>query len=147
MSDLRDLYQDLILDHQRSPRNFRCLSDAHRQAEGRNPLCGDKVTVYVRLEGENCAEITFQGEGCAICIASASLMTEQLSGKNQTEVENSFNALHKVLVEGENTALSSLGKLQVLAGVKDFPTRVKCATLAWHALRAALRHETKVSTE
>ncbi len=148
--DLRDLYQEMILEHQRRPRNFRALARADRVSQGFNPLCGDRVTVYVTLAGEVLAEVAFQGEGCAICTASASLMTEHLNGKSLDEAERLFGAFHALLAEnGRQTPdIDSLGKLKVFAGVRRFPVRVKCATLPWHTLRAALRGEGRtVSTE
>jgi nitrogen fixation NifU-like protein len=150
MSDLRDLYQAVILDHQKKPRNFRALPDANRHAEGYNPLCGDKVTVYVKLEDDVVRDVSFQGSGCAISTASASMMTESLKGKTRAEAEALFRKFHE-LVAGDHASMepaSSLGKLAVFTGVREFPVRVKCATLAWHTLRAALEGgEQTVSTE
>ena len=148
MTELRDLYQEVILDHNKRPRNFRPLEDAARRAEGFNPLCGDRVTVYLNLDGtepEHLGEVTFEGAGCAISQASASLMTEALRGKSRDEAERLFNAFHALLTddeapEGDPDAL--LGKLQVFAGVRDYPMRVKCATLPWHTARAALADDT-----
>jgi nitrogen fixation NifU-like protein len=150
MSDLRELYQTVILDHYKKPRNFRALPEANRSAEGYNALCGDKVTVYLKLEDGVVRDVSFQGSGCAISTASASLMTESLKGKTLAEVEALFQKFHEVVAggpaaEGEGPGL---GKLGVFAGVREFPVRVKCATLAWHTLRAALEGEGKtVSTE
>ncbi len=149
-SDLSELYQEVILDHNRQPRNFRALEGASRRAIGHNPLCGDKVTVYLDLEGDRLREITFQGSGCAISKASASMMTEILKGKSRSEAEVLFKAFHG-LVTGDSRPTPEgpgLGKLVVFSGVSDYPVRVKCATLAWHTLRAALDHrQDAISTE
>jgi nitrogen fixation NifU-like protein len=149
MSDeLRELYQTVILDHYKKPRNYGRPDGADREAEGRNPLCGDQIKVYAKLDGERVAAVGFEGSGCAISTASASLMTEIARGKSRGEVEAIFARFHD-LVTGKGTIdPASVGKLEVLAGVREFPARVKCATLAWHALEAALRgsHE-PVSTE
>lgn len=136
---IRELYQDLILDHGRSPRNLRPLEGDHREAEGNNPLCGDQLTVYVQLEDDRVADVSFTGEGCAISQASASMMTEQVKGLSRDEAEALAERFHD-LVAGEEALPDpdELGKISVLAGVKDYPTRVKCATLAWHTLKAAL---------
>jgi nitrogen fixation NifU-like protein len=150
MGDLRDLYQEMILDHSRRPRNFRALPGADRAVEGFNPLCGDKVTVFVRLEGERVKEVSFQGAGCAISTASASMMTEKLQGKTAQEALSLFEEFHD-LVTGKarkKADAGDLGKLAVFSGVCEFPIRVKCATLAWHALKAALTGAAQsVSTE
>jgi len=150
MSDLRDLYQEVILDHNKRPRNFGKLEEANRSAEGYNPLCGDRVIIYVRLENGAVQEVRFEGTGCAISKASASVMTESLKGKSLAEAEAIFRRFHD-LVTGKpeaNSASQGLGKLVVFAGVRDYPARVKCATLAWHTLAAALKGESKtVSTE
>jgi nitrogen fixation NifU-like protein len=150
MSDLRELYQDLIIDHSKRPRNFRALDGANRKAEGYNPLCGDKVTVYVAMDGDRLTDIGFEGKGCAISTASASVMTETIKGKTLAEVEALFEVFHN-LVTGKPPAdgkLPELGKLAVFSGVSEFPARVKCATLAWHTLHAALKASTEtVSTE
>lgn len=144
--DLRDLYQEVILDHNRHPRNFGVLPDANRTAEGNNPLCGDQVTVYLRVEEDRLQEILFDGSGCAISTASASLMTEALRGKTVAEAHALFHGFHDMVTRGSDP--DALGKLAVFAGVREFPIRVKCATLAWHTLEAALsRHEQPVSTE
>lgn len=147
MSDVRELYQSVILDHSRKPRNFREPEQANREAEGFNPLCGDKVKVFVKLEDDRLEDVAFQGSGCAISTASASLMTEAVKGRRRSEAEALFRCF-RGLVTGEAADAEQLGKLTVLAGVRDFPMRVKCATLAWHALSAALadRHEV-ISTE
>ncbi len=148
MSDLRDLYQEVILDHYRKPRNFRSLADANRKAEGFNPLCGDRLTLYVKLKDGVIADATFEGSGCAISTASASLLTESIKGKTEHEAEMLFQGFRDVVAGGGGTPNVDLGKLDVLAGVREFPVRVKCATLAWHTLRAALARQTEpVSTE
>jgi len=149
MTDLRDLYQELILDHGRRPRNFRALDGATRSAEGYNPLCGDKVKIFVKMDGDIVKDISFEGAGCAISTASASIMTETLKGKTRLEAEELFQTFHD-LVTGRQAQLDApeLGKLAVFSGVSEFPIRVKCATLSWHTLRAALNGEAEViSTE
>jgi len=150
MSDLRDLYQEVILDHTKRPRNFRKLAAANRSAKGHNPLCGDRVTVYLNVEGDVVKDISFEGSGCAISTASASMMTESLRGKTQAQAEALFERFHN-LVTGkpdQSPEMPELGKLEAFSGVKEYPVRVKCATLAWHTLRAALENnETSVSTE
>jgi nitrogen fixation NifU-like protein len=149
-ADLRDLYQEVILDHGRRPRNFRVLADPDRRTEGYNPLCGDRLTLYLRLDGDVIREVAFQGSGCAISTASASLLTETVVGKRTAEAEEIFRAFHALLTgaeHGEGTPVS-LGKLEVFSGVGEFPARVKCATLPWHTLHAALeRREEPVTTE
>jgi nitrogen fixation NifU-like protein len=141
MDDLRELYQETILGHNKKPRNFRVLADANREADGHNPLCGDEFTLYARVsDGGVVEEVTFQGTGCAISKASASLMSEFVKGKNLEEVYEDFGRFHQ-LVTSSPTAkpeTDGLGKLAVFAGVREYPMRVKCATLAWHALRVAL---------
>lgn len=150
MLDLRDLYQEVIREHSKQPRNFRRMEDASRKAEGFNPFCGDRVTVYLKVEGDVVTDVSFQGAGCAISTASASMMTESLKGKSQEEVERLFEEFHD-LVTGppdEMPETEGLGKLAVFAGVREFPVRVKCASLAWHTLRAALHGEAEpVTTE
>ena len=149
---LRDLYQEVILDHSKHPRNFRELSEGARSAKGFNPLCGDRLTLYVEVENGVIQNAGFQGAGCAISTASASMMTEALKGKTEAEAEELFRSFHE-LVTGkskltEDEKLDKLGKLAVFAGVRDYPVRVKCATLAWHTLRAAMAEEqTAVTTE
>jgi nitrogen fixation protein NifU and related proteins len=151
MSDLRDLYQEVIFDHYRRPRNCHGLPDANHKAEGYNPLCGDRITLYLRIEAGVVKEASFEGEGCAIATASASLMTEALKGKTQAQAEALFGRFHEMVTSpaaGQALAAPELGKLTVLSGVREFPTRVKCATLAWHTLHAALHDEDRpVSTE
>jgi nitrogen fixation protein NifU and related proteins len=147
MSDLRDLYQETILDHNKRPRNFKKLEDANRTADGYNPLCGDKVKVYLRVEDGKVKDLSFEGSGCAISKASASVMTESLKGKTVEEVDAIFKRFRD-LVMGKSGESDDLGKLVVFSGVCEFPTRVKCATLAWHALQAALQGgQEAVSTE
>jgi len=149
VSDLGDLYQELILDHNKSPRNFRRLEPADRQAEGHNPLCGDRVTVFVNLREGRLADAAFQGQGCAISTASASLMTEAVKGRPVAEAEKLFQAFHELVTSDPRTTpdTSGLGKLAVFGGVREFPVRVKCATLCWHTLRSALANGAVVSTE
>src|SRR5208283_323694 len=140
MDDLGELYQEVILEHNKAPRNFRRLESANRQAEGYNPLCGDRCTVYIDYEGDAIREIGFQGSGCAISKASASMMTQMLKGKTKEEAVKLFEQFHE-MVTGEKTAeeqAGELGKLKVFSGVSKFPARVKCATLAWHTLQSAL---------
>ncbi len=144
MDDLRELYQATILDHNKKPRNFRVLEDANREADGRNPLCGDEFTLYARVNDEGeVEEVTFQGTGCAISKASASLMTDFVKGKALADVEADFDRFHQLVTSSPTTPaeLDGLGKLAVFAGVREYPMRVKCATLAWHALRSALEHK------
>lgn len=137
MSDLRDLYQEVILDHSRSPRNFKELCGSNRKADGYNPLCGDKVTVFLKVEDGAIADVAFVGSGCAISTASASLMTESVKGKSLDEVALLFQGFRN-LVTGKPVESTDLGKLTVFQGVSEFPVRVKCATLVWHTLQAAL---------
>lgn len=148
MPDLRELYQDLIIDHGRRPRNFGPLPTANRRADGFNPLCGDRLTLFLRMDGDLIADARFEGVGCAISTASASLMTEALKGKTAAQAEALFAGFHALVTGVPAPAATALGKLEVLGGVRDFPARVKCATLAWHTLDAALHDETTtVSTE
>lgn len=150
MSDLRDLYQDLILDHNRRPRNFGPLAEANRSARGVNPLCGDKVAVHLQVEDGQVKAIRFEGTGCAISIASASVMTESLKQRTCEDAVDLFERFHQMVAAGDGTepAPPGMGKLAAFAGVRDYPARVKCATLAWHTLRAALDgQESAVSTE
>lgn len=148
MSDLRELYQEVILDHHKRPRNFRRLEEPDRHADGFNPLCGDRLTLDLKMDGEVVREIGFQGVGCAISTASASMMTDAVKGKSVAEIVELFDGFHD-LVTGKSPAEGErLGKLAIFAGVRDYPARVKCATLCWHTLKAALdkRQET-VATE
>lgn len=141
MSDLAQLYQSVILDHNRNPRNFRSLDEADGRADGYNPLCGDKITVWVKMNGDQIADVSFKGEGCAISKASASLMTTAIKGKSRSEVDQLYGLFHE-LVTGEldpEVPRERLGKLKVFSGVAEFPTRVKCASMAWHALQTAIK--------
>ncbi|HEV8581755.1 MAG TPA: SUF system NifU family Fe-S cluster assembly protein [Thermoanaerobaculia bacterium] len=148
MNELRDLYQEVILDHNRRPRNFGTLPAANRQAEGYNPLCGDKVTVFLQVEDGRIRDVAFQGAGCAISTASASLMTEALKGLTAEEAREVFRHFHDLVTTGAGEGSPELGKLAVFSGVCEFPMRVKCATLAWHTLLAALEgKDAPVSTE
>jgi len=147
--DLRELYQDVIIEHSKRPRNFHPMDSAAHKADGYNPLCGDTVTVYLALDGEVVKDVSFQGHGCAISTAAASVMTEVLKGKTRSQAEQLFQTYHQ-LVTGRSAEpdLDRLGKLAVFAGVSEFPVRVKCATLCWHTARAALEgREEPVSTE
>ena len=149
MSELSELYQAVILDHNKKPRNFHKLENANRHAEGFNPLCGDQLNVYLRLEDDQVKEVSFEGSGCAISKASASMMTQAVKGKSKEDAETLFNEFHRMAM-GEldaETEPNHLGKLTIFAGVRDFPARVKCATLSWHTMHAALNEQQKVSTE
>jgi nitrogen fixation NifU-like protein len=149
-SELRDLYQEVVIDHSRKPRNFRKPEGANRSAEGFNPLCGDEIKLYLKLSGDVIEDIGFEGDGCAISKASASLMTSALKKKTKAEAEALFERVHSMLSEGPSGKVDpeELGKLAVLSGVWEFPARVKCATLAWHTLRSALDGSSApVSTE
>ena len=150
MSELRELYQEIVLDHNSRPRNFKEIEDADRVVEGFNPLCGDKIMLYVKFEGDTIADIGFQGTGCAISRASASLMTQQVKGRNVAQAEKLFDRFHEMVtgnVDGD-LDFEDLGDLEVMAGVSNFPSRVKCATLSWHSLRSALKsQEAQVTTE
>lgn len=148
MSELNELYQQMILDHNRRPRNFRKLENADRKAEGFNPLCGDHLTLYVNLDGERIVDIAFEGSGCAISKASASIMTDVVKGKSRGEAEELFEKMHRMLTGKEKADLDQMGKLAAFSGVSEFPARVKCATLAWHTLNAALDQKSDpVTTE
>lgn len=160
MSELSDLYQEVILDHNRRPHNFRVIESATAKQEGYNPLCGDRLTLYVTLDGDVIKDVAFQGSGCAISKASASLMTDALKGKTVAEARELFEQFHAMITSDPATPVEDLsteargakvdlGKLSVLAGVREFPTRVKCASLAWHTMKAAVAHESDapVSTE
>ncbi|TAL63333.1 MAG: SUF system NifU family Fe-S cluster assembly protein [Legionella sp.] len=146
--DLRELYQEIIIDHNRDPRNHHAMDDATSQANGFNPLCGDKLTVYVKIANDAITDLSFVGCGCAISQASASLMTEALCGKTVTEAHDLFHRFHQMLTQQDDLDPASLEKLAVMAGVRAFPARVKCATLAWHTMEAALNKEKEtVKTE
>jgi nitrogen fixation NifU-like protein len=148
MADLRELYQDVILEHSKAPRNFRELPGADHKAEGYNPLCGDHFMLYVNLDGDVIRDIGFQGSGCAISKASASMMTQIVKGKSTEEAEKLFSAFHKLVTGQTNGNPADIGKLAAFSGVSEFPVRVKCATLAWHTLHAALEgKQESVSTE
>lgn len=141
--DLRELYQEVIFDHNRRPRNFHALDDATHRADGHNPLCGDQLTVYARVEGGVVQDVSFIGHGCAISTASASLMTEAVKGRPVEEVEALFQDMHAMLTESHPER--DLGKLEVLSGVREFPARVKCATLAWHTLHNAITQAQEIA--
>jgi nitrogen fixation protein NifU and related proteins len=148
--ELKELYQQVILDHNKAPRNFRKIENPSKFAEGYNPLCGDKIYIYVTFDNEQIIDISFQGSGCAISKASASLMTSMLKGKTRKEAEELFNRFHDLVTDklGDNPEIEDLGKLAVFAGVREFPVRVKCASLAWHTMMNALHNkDEKVSTE
>lgn len=148
MAELRDLYQEVIFDHYRRPRNHHALEAANRKGEGYNPLCGDRVTLYLQVDNDRIANASFEGAGCAISIASASLMTEHLKGKTVEQARALFQAFQDLVTHEGGEPPQDLGKLTVLAGVREFPARVKCATLAWHTLNAALAGmSSEVSTE
>jgi len=150
-TDLRDLYQEVILDHSKRPRNFHAMPGADRKAEGYNPLCGDRETVFLDLDGDVLKDVSFQGAGCAISTASASMMTESVKGKTKAEADALFERFHDLITGksgGGSAASPELGKLAVFSGVREYPVRVKCATLPWHTLKAALSGENApVSTE
>ena len=149
MSELSELYQQVILDHNKKPRNFRKLDTANYTAEGYNPLCGDQLTVYLNLEDDLVKDVAFEGSGCAISKAAASMMTQALKGKSKAQAENLFNEFHSMVMGelDEETQENSLGNLKIFAGVREFPVRVKCATLPWHTMHAALQQQDQVSTE
>lgn len=149
MSELSDLYQETILEHNKNPRNFRVIDEADNEADGKNPLCGDALRVYVKIDGDTVTDVAFKGSGCAISKASASMMTQTVKGKTKDEAERLFGEFHdmvtgKLDVERDE---NDLGKLKIFAGVLEFPARVKCASLSWHTLNAALHGEEEVSTE
>lgn len=149
MSELDELYQEIVMDHNRKPRNFRRLDGANHTADGFNPFCGDEVKLFLIIEDETVKDVSFQGSGCAISRASVSMMTDAIKGKTVEETEQLFDLFQGLLISGEGETIdtSSLGDLEVLAGVSEFPTRVKCATLSWHTLRGAIRGEERISTE
>jgi len=150
LDDLRELYQEVILDHSKRPRNFRGMPDANRRADGHNPLCGDRATVYLHVEGGVVRDVSFEGSGCSISTASASMMTEAVKGKTVAESEALFARFHELVTADPSraaTAAAELGKLAAFAGVHEFPIRVKCASLAWHTMKAALDGGSRASTE
>ena len=145
--NLNDLYQEVILDHNRRPRNFRVLDRPSHHAEGYNPLCGDRLDLFVNVEADRIADVGFQGSGCAISRASASLMTDAIKGLPLSEVRDLFRRFHAMVTTPPDRAVEDMGKLSVLAGVREFPVRVKCASLAWHTLKAALDRDERTTTE
>jgi nitrogen fixation protein NifU and related proteins len=147
MSDLTDLYKEVILDHNRRPRNFHTMADASHRAEGYNPLCGDRLTLYLKLDGDVIKDVAFEGSGCAISKASASLMTDAIKGRTVPDARTLFERFHRMVTTPPEERVEDLGKLSVLAGVREFPVRVKCASLAWHTFKAALDREQKATTE
>jgi nitrogen fixation NifU-like protein len=149
MSELSDLYQEVILDHNKNPRNYREIEGASRTADGHNPLCGDQLKVFVDLEDGRVKDVSFVGSGCAISKASASMMTQTVKGKTREEAEVLFDEFHRMVLGqlDEETEENHLGRLKIFAGVREFPARVKCASLSWHTLNAALQGEHEVSTE
>jgi nitrogen fixation NifU-like protein len=147
MSELSDLYQEVILDHNRRPRNFHALAGASHSAEGYNPLCGDRLTLYLKLADGVVADVGFEGAGCAISKASASLMTDAVKGRTVAEACALFERFHRMVTTPPEQPVEDMGKLSALAGVREFPVRVKCASLAWHTLKAAFDNETRTSTE
>jgi nitrogen fixation NifU-like protein len=149
MSEVNDLYQEVILEHNKNPRNFREIPDADRTADGKNPLCGDALRVYVEMDGDTVKDVSFKGSGCAISKASASMMTQAVKGRSKHEAEVIFDEFHRMVLGefDEDTEENHLGKLKIFAGVREFPARVKCASLSWHTLNAALHGEEVVSTE
>jgi len=147
MGDLTDLYQEVILDHNKRPRNFRAIPSSSHHAEGYNPLCGDRLNLYVQVDGDVITDVAFQGSGCAISKASASLMTDAVKGGTVEQARALFERFHHVVTTPPDQPVEDLGKLSVLAGVREFPVRVKCASLAWHTLKAALAREARTSTE
>jgi nitrogen fixation NifU-like protein len=149
MSELSELYQQVILDHNKKPRNFHKLEAANHHAEGYNPLCGDHLTVYLNLEDDQVQDVSFEGSGCAISKAAASMMTQAVKGKNKEEAEELFGEFHRMVTGelDEEEEENHLGNLKIFAGVREFPVRVKCATLPWHTLHAALNNNETVSTE
>jgi nitrogen fixation NifU-like protein len=149
MSEVNDLYQEVILEHNKNPRNFREIPEADKTADGNNPLCGDALRVYVEMDGDTVKDIAFKGSGCAISKASASMMTQAIKGKSKDEAEVIFDEFHRMVLGelDEESEENHLGKLKIFAGVREFPARVKCASLSWHTLNAALHGEDTVSTE
>ena len=149
MSELSDLYQEVILEHNKNPRNFREIENADRVAEGHNPLCGDQLSLYLSMENDTLKDVAFKGSGCAISKASASMMTQVVKGKKREEAEMLFDEFHRMVTGNLDIEADEnhLGKLKIFAGVLEFPARVKCASLSWHTLHAALNNEDSVSTE
>jgi nitrogen fixation NifU-like protein len=147
MSELSDLYQEVILDHNRRPRNFHAIADASHTAEGYNPLCGDRLTLYLQVKGDTITDMSFEGAGCAISKASASMMTDALKGRTVGEANALFARFHQMVTTPPDQPVEDMGKLSSLAGVREFPVRVKCASLAWHTLKAAMAKKPRVSTE
>ena len=147
MADLSELYQEVILDHNRRPRNFRVLEQPSHHAEGFNPMCGDRLNLFLAVDGDIIADVAFQGSGCAISKASASLMTDAVKGQTVGAAQSLFTRFQAMVTTPPDQAVEDLGKLSVFAGVREFPVRVKCASLAWHTLKAALEHDQKASTE
>jgi len=147
MSDLTDLYQEVILDHNKRPRNFHVVDGASHQAEGFNPLCGDRLHLYLKVENDVVTDVGFQGSGCAISKASASIMTDSVKGRPVAEVQDLFRRFHTMVTTPPDQSVEDMGKLSALAGVREFPVRVKCASLAWHTLKAALERDPIASTE
>jgi nitrogen fixation NifU-like protein len=148
-SELYDLYQEVILDHNKQPRNFGALKDPDRSADGHNPLCGDRLTVYIKLDNDTLTEVSFEGSGCAISKASASIMTDAVKGRSRAEIKHLFEGFHELLTGDPSVrekASAELGKLAVFEGVREFPVRVKCATLPWHTLKAALDRAAEPAT-
>jgi len=149
MSELSELYQQVILDHNKKPRNFHKLETANHFAEGYNPLCGDQLNVYLQVDDDVIRDISFEGSGCAISKAAASMMTQAVKGKTKKETEELFDEFHRMVtgVLDEESEANQLGKLKIFAGVREFPVRVKCATLSWHTMHAALNNQERISTE
>jgi nitrogen fixation NifU-like protein len=148
MNELQDLYREVILDHNRHPRNFGPLANADRVIEGVNPLCGDKMTLYIKLDGDRIQDVSFEGTGCAISVASSSLMTERVKGNTVSDTLQLFDQVHQMLTGKDEEPSDSMEKLAALAGVREYPSRVKCASLGWHALKSALTGDTdRISTE
>ena len=148
MPGLNDLYQEILLDHNSKPRNFRKLEEANRSADGYNPLCGDQIQLYLKVEDDKIIDVGFQGTGCAISRASASMMTQSIKGQSVEKAKEIFDAFHYLITEpGGDLDLDTLGDLETLSGINEFPTRIKCAVLAWHTMNAALSGESEVTTE
>jgi nitrogen fixation NifU-like protein len=149
MSEVNDLYQEVILEHNKNPRNFREIPDADKMADGNNPLCGDALRVYIEMDGDTVKDVSFKGSGCAISKASASMMTQAIKGKTKEDAEVIFDEFHRMVLGelDEEAEETHLGRLKIFAGVREFPARVKCASLSWHTLNAALHDEDIVSTE